>query len=160
MPHGASVMLLPQRPYIPIGTLRAAVSYPSPEGSHDDAAILRALEAVRLPALVSRLGDEANWSQILSGGEQAETGCARALLARPDWLLLDESTSALDEPLEDAIYAAIAQYCRKLGRVDWPSVQPDRQPRSPDRDADGPGFALFHRRRQSACVIIPIESAD
>ncbi|MCZ8187197.1 MAG: ATP-binding cassette domain-containing protein [Beijerinckiaceae bacterium] len=109
IPAGASVMLLPQRPYIPMGTLRGAVSYPAVEGAHDDAAIVAALEAVRLPALVTRLDEEANWSQVLSGGEQQRLAVARALLARPDWLLLDESTSALDEPLEDAIYAAITR---------------------------------------------------
>lgn len=109
IPAGARVMLLPQRPYIPMGTLRGAVSYPAAEGAHDDSAIVAALEAVRLPALVTRLDEEANWSQVLSGGEQQRLAVARALLARPDWLLLDESTSALDEPLEDAIYTAIAR---------------------------------------------------
>lgn len=106
-PAGKSVMLLPQRPYIPIGSLRGAISYPAIEGAHPDDAILRALDAVHLPLLKERLGEEANWSQILSGGEQQRLAVARALLAKPDWLFLDESTSALDEPLEEAVYKAI-----------------------------------------------------
>lgn len=107
IPAEARVMLLPQRPYIPIGALKAAIAYPATPGTFADEAIRAALEAVHLPALVERLDEEANWSQILSGGEQQRLAVARALLEKPDWLFLDEATSALDEPLEQAIYAAI-----------------------------------------------------
>jgi len=107
VPATARVMLLPQRPYIPIGALKSAISYPATPGTFADDAIRAALEAVHLPALVGRLDEEANWSQILSGGEQQRLAVARALLERPDWLFLDEATSALDEPLEQAIYAAV-----------------------------------------------------
>lgn len=109
LPQGQSVMLLPQRPYIPIGALRGAISYPAVEGTYPDDAIRAALDAARLPQLKARLDEEANWSQILSGGEQQRLAVARALLAKPDWLFLDEATAALDEPLEDAIYAAIQE---------------------------------------------------
>jgi putative ATP-binding cassette transporter len=108
-PVGKSVMLLPQRPYIPMGTLRAAVSYPGVSGDFDDASIRRALETARLPQLVDRLDEEATWAQTLSGGEQQRLAVARALLAKPDWLFLDEATAALDEKTEEAIYRAIRE---------------------------------------------------
>ncbi len=107
VPAGASVMLLPQRPYLPIGTLRQAVTYPALPGSFDDDALKRALELAKLPHLVDRLDEARSWSQALSMGEQQRVAIARALLARPDWLFLDEATAALDEPLEAEIYAAL-----------------------------------------------------
>jgi len=109
LPSGQSIMLLPQRPYIPIGSLRAAISYPALEGAHADSAIHAALDLVHLPALKNKLDEVANWSQSLSGGEQQRLAVARALLARPDWLFLDEATAALDEPLEAAVYQAIRE---------------------------------------------------
>ncbi len=109
MPQGASMMLLPQRPYIPVGTLRGAVAYPGVETTYDDGAIREALKAARLPHLVDRLDEERSWAQTLSLGEQQRLAVARALLAKPDWLFLDEATAALDEPTEEAIYRLLKE---------------------------------------------------
>ena len=108
VPEGQSVMLLPQRPYIPMGTLRAAVTYPAQRRLHGRR-IREALTAARLPAPADRLDDEDIWPQRLSGGEQQRVAIARALLAKPDWLFLDEATSALDELGEAALYRTLAE---------------------------------------------------
>jgi putative ATP-binding cassette transporter len=108
IPDGAQVMVVPQKPYIPIGTLRAAVTYPAAAGAYADDDIRKALEDARLSALAEQLDREDIWSQRLSGGEQQRIAVARALLTRPDWLFLDESTSALDEKLEAELYQILA----------------------------------------------------
>lgn len=104
IPREASVMLLPQRPYLPMGKLAAAVAYPREPKVYDRRDMRAALVAARLEPFVDRLDEETNWGQRLSGGEQQRVAIARALLAKPDWLFLDEATSALDEKLEDEIY--------------------------------------------------------
>lgn len=110
VPEGSRVMLLPQKPYIPIGPLRNAVTYPTDPSLFADEAIRKALEVSRMGAFIAKLDDEDNWSQRLSGGEQQRLAIARALLARPDWLFLDEATSALDEESEAALYEALAEH--------------------------------------------------
>ncbi len=108
-PQGARIMVLPAKPYIPIGTLRAAVTYPAVPGTYQDEDIRKALVDAKLGDLAGELDHEEVWSQRLSSGEQQRMAIARALLMRPDWLLLDESTSAVEEPLEAELYAVLAQ---------------------------------------------------
>jgi putative ATP-binding cassette transporter len=108
-PAHARLMLLPQRPYIPIGPLRDALAYPASAASFSDAELHEALSKVGLPSLVERLDDSDNWQMRLSGGEQQRLAVARALLARPDWLFLDESTASLDEQSEADLYRVIAR---------------------------------------------------
>jgi putative ATP-binding cassette transporter len=113
----AKIMLLPQRPYIPIGLLRDAIAYPEPTAEVSDESICAALTKVGLPAFADRLDDSDNWQMRLSGGEQQRLAVARALLAAPDWLFLDEATSALDERSETQVYRALAQTLPKTTLV-------------------------------------------
>lgn len=99
-------MVVPPKPYIPIGALRAAVSYPELPSIYSDDDIRSALVDVGLRKLAAQLDHEEVWSQQLSSGEQQRIVLTRALLMRPDWLFLDESTSAVDESLETELYAA------------------------------------------------------
>ncbi len=110
LPPEADVVLLPQRPYVPIGSLRQAVTYPAPPETYTDAEIAKALRVARLADLTPLLDVEDVWSQRLSGGEQQRLAIARALLAKPAWLFLDESTSAMDEGMEAEIYTALAAH--------------------------------------------------
>ena len=107
-PRG-SVLFLPQRPYLPLGTLRHAIAYPADAGAFPDEAIVAALRDVGLESMAAHLDDEDNWTQRLSGGEQQRVAMARALLLRPDWLFLDEATANLDPESEHMIYGAVQQ---------------------------------------------------
>jgi len=106
LPLGARILVLPQKPYLPIGTLRDVVSYP---GEADDATLREALAAVELPELAGRLDEAEHWALRLSPGEQQRIAFARALLQKPDWLFLDEATSALDEATEARLYRLLRE---------------------------------------------------
>jgi putative ATP-binding cassette transporter len=104
VPKGASVLVLPQRPYMPLGSLRGALAYPGPEDAFSPDEIEDVLKAVGLGGLIGQLDETAYWADKLSGGEQQRLSIARALLQRPHWLFLDEATAALDEGSEAALY--------------------------------------------------------
>jgi putative ATP-binding cassette transporter len=106
------MLFLPQRPYLPLGTLADAIAYPKLDHQPQRAELEAALHAVGLSYLVGQLDEEGNWSTRLSGGEQQRLGFARVLLARPDIVFLDEATSALDEAAETALY-------RLLREAEW-----------------------------------------
>jgi putative ATP-binding cassette transporter len=104
IPARATLMMLPQRPYFPVGTLRAAIAYPAEASAFSPEQVGETLGAVGLPKLASRLDEDAHWNRTLSLGEQQRLGIARALLHAPQFLFLDEATASLDEPSEAALY--------------------------------------------------------
>lgn len=108
-PAGNHVLFLPPRPFLPIGTLREAVSFPSPPGSFSDESIREVLAALDLEHLSDRLDESQHWEQVLSTGEEQRLGLARAFLHKPEWILLDEATAGLDAECEARIYELLAQ---------------------------------------------------
>jgi putative ATP-binding cassette transporter len=103
------VLFLPQRAYVPLGTLRHVVCYPSPPGTHTLEEIGQALGDAGLPQLIDQLDADEGWAQRLSGGEQQRIALARALLAKPDWLFLDEATASLDPEAEAHLYRTLKE---------------------------------------------------
>src|SRR5260370_23709525 len=102
-------LFLPQRPYLPLGTLADALVYPRPAAQLSRDSLAEALRAVGLPELVELLDEEANWAQRLSIGEPQRLAFARVLLARPEIVFLDEATSALDEAAEISLYRLLRE---------------------------------------------------
>jgi putative ATP-binding cassette transporter len=109
IPEKAKLMMLPQRPYFPVGLLRDSVVYPAAPGAFETARIRDALIAVGLPDLAERLEEDGHWNRMLSLGEQQRLGLARALLHGPDYLFLDEATASLDEPSEARLYRLLVE---------------------------------------------------
>lgn len=104
-----SVLFLPQKPYLPLGTLRQALIYPQSKSTLTDDKLRDILSKCRLPQLCSRLDEFADWTQILSLGEQERIAFARVLIARPGWLFFDEATAALDEDTERYLYTLVRE---------------------------------------------------
>lgn len=100
-------LFLPQKPYLPMGTLRQALTYPMPPDAFDDDRLRAVLGLAQVPHLFAVIDAVDTWMQRLSPGEQQRLAIARALLVAPDWLFLDEATSALDAPTEAAMYALL-----------------------------------------------------
>ena len=132
IPAGARVPFLPQKPYIPIASLRDAITFPSPSGAFADEQIREALRACRLDHFADRLDEVQNWSLSMSVGEQQRLAIARALLNKPEWLFLDEATAALDEATEAHLYGLLRE---RLPNATLVSI------------AHRPAVAAFHGKR-------------
>jgi putative ATP-binding cassette transporter len=102
-PPAASMMFMPQRPYLPLGTLHAALSYPAATNAFSDDEAREALRLVGLAHLAPSLDEEERWDRVLSLGEQQRMAFARLLLHKPAWIFMDEATAALDEPNQDML---------------------------------------------------------
>jgi putative ATP-binding cassette transporter len=109
LPKGARVLFLPQKPYLPIGTLKHAVAYPADPAKFQDEQVAESLGAVGLSHIKADLQKTENWAQVLSGGEQQRLAFARALLNKPDWLFLDEATASLPDEDQETLYRLLKE---------------------------------------------------
>ncbi len=109
LPPNTESLFLPQKPYLPIATLREAVSFPLPPTSFSNETIRATLTDIGLQQLADRLDDKENWTLVLSVGEQQRLAIARVLLIKPYWLFLDEATSALDDASEHQVYRLLTE---------------------------------------------------
>jgi putative ATP-binding cassette transporter len=123
---------LPQRPYVPLGTLRHVITYPNAQNSFKQEELVQVLRDVGLPQLCDRLDHDDNWPMRLSMGEQQRLGFARALLAKPDWVFLDEATASVDPEAETELYEILRD---RLPNATLVSI------------AHRPSVASFHERR-------------
>jgi putative ATP-binding cassette transporter len=128
----ANSFFLPQRPYIPLGSLRHVITYPHAVDAYSHEEIVQALIDAGLPKLCERVADDDNWPMRLSGGEQQRVALARALLAKPDWIFLDEATASLDPDAEEDLYRILRE---RLPRTTLVSI------------AHRPSVAEFHDGR-------------
>jgi putative ATP-binding cassette transporter len=109
MPSGAKMVLMPQRPYIPLGTLRRAATYPLSPADAPDATVRALMETVGLGYLLEHLDEEAPWNRTLSGGECQRLAFVRLMLHQPDIVVMDEATSALDPPSQEHLMKLVAE---------------------------------------------------
>jgi vitamin B12/bleomycin/antimicrobial peptide transport system ATP-binding/permease protein len=145
VPKHAHLLFLPQRPYLPIASLREAVSYPAVSGAFDDSDIAEALTATGLGSFVGRLDDVEHWNLQMSGGEQQRLAIVRALLHRPEYLFLDEATAALDDPAERSMYELLTE---RLPNTAIVSI------------AHRTGVGAFHERRIDLVSDLPGATED
>ena len=109
LPKGKKVIVLPQKPYFPIGTLADAITYPEPSGTYSREDMVKALQLVGMADYAARLDEEGHWNMICSGGEQQRVAIARALLFKPDYMFFDEATASMDEPSEMELYTMLSE---------------------------------------------------
>jgi putative ATP-binding cassette transporter len=130
-PPAGTMMFMPQRPYLPLGTLHAALSYPAAAETFSEDEAREALEAVSLAHLAPRLAEEERWDRVLSLGEQQRMAFARLLLHKPAWIFMDEATAALDEANQDMMMQLVVD---RLPDVALVSI------------GHRPGLEAFHNR--------------
>ena len=131
VPERRCMMFMPQRPYLPLGPLRGALTYPASRRRFPTEALRKALRRCHLEHLLDRLDERERWDRVLSVGEQQRLGFCRLLLHRPDWVFMDEATSALDEETQQSM---MTLFDKELAGTTVVSI------------AHRPGMEAFHSR--------------
>jgi putative ATP-binding cassette transporter len=151
IPAKATLMMLPQRPYFPVGSLKAAIVYPAEDSAFGSDRVSDALIAVGLPQLAPQLDEEAHWNRMLSLGEQQRLGLARALLLAPQYLFLDEATASLDEASEAELYRLLKEKlpATTIISIGHRSTLEAFHQRRVVLDRDGDRFTLHDRREHA-----------